>query len=172
MKRLVAGSALALMVSIGPTYAQTTGAPTISFVVQQPAGEWLASLFIGQPVTNQTGETVGDINDFVFDKNGRVTIAVLGVGGFLGIGDKSVGVPFSTLSFSTGTDGKRVVVVPLTKEALHLAPIFNPTEKSTYTKIKEKAEDLGHKALEKAGDIKEQAGKKIEEMRKDEPKSK
>ncbi len=81
-------------------------------------------------------------------------------------------MPFSTLSVSTGTDGKRVVVVPLTKEALQLAPIFNPTEKSTYTKIKEKAGDLGHKALEKAGGLKDQAGKKIEEMRKDEPKSK
>jgi sporulation protein YlmC with PRC-barrel domain len=161
MKRLMAGSALALIVSIGQTHAQTAGAPPVPFVVQQPAGEWLASLFIGQVVTNQAGDAIGDINDLVFDKNGRVTTAVLGIGGFLGIGDKSVGVPFSSLSFTTGKDGNRVVIVPLTKETLQLAPIFNPTEKSTYVKIKEKA-----------GDLKDQAGKKIEEMRKDEPKSK
>lgn len=172
MKTPLAGALLALMVSHGPTLAQTATGSTPPFVVQQPAGEWLTSLFIGQAVKNPSGETIGDINDLVFDKSGRITTAVLGVGGFLGIGDKSVGVPFSTLSFSTGASGERVVVVPLTKVALQQAPLFDATEKSSYTTIKEKAGDLGHKAMDKAGELKDQAVKKIEGMGKDEPKPK
>jgi hypothetical protein len=172
MKTFLSGALLVLAISVGPTVAQSPGGAATPFVVQQPAGEWLTSLFIGQLVSNPAGETVGDINDLLFDKSGRVTAAVLGVGGFIGIGDKSVGVPFSSLGFSTGKDGKRVVTVALTKQALQAAPAFNATEKSTYTKMKEKAEDLGHKAVEKAGELKGQAAKKIEDMKKDEPQPK
>jgi high-affinity K+ transport system ATPase subunit B len=172
MKTSLTGVLLALAVTAGPAFAQAPGGAGTPFIVQQPAGEWLTSLFIGQLVSNPAGETVGDINDLLFDKTGRVTVAVLGVGGFIGIGDKSVGVPFSSLGFSTGKDGKRVVTVALTKQALQAAPAFNATEKSTYTKLKEKAEDLGHKAVEKAGELKGQAAKKIEDMKKEEPQPK
>jgi hypothetical protein len=172
MKNTLSGAVVVLAISVGPAVAQSPGGAATPFIVQQPAGEWLTSLFIGQQVSNPAGETVGDINDLLFDKSGRVTVAVLGVGGFIGIGDKSVGIPFSSLSFSTGKDGQRVVTVPLSQQALQVAPVFNATEKSTYTKLKEKAEDLGHKAVEKASEIKGQAAKKIEDMKKDEPQPK
>ena len=51
------------------------------FVTVQPPGQWLASQFLGKPVTNQAGETIGNINGLLSDKSGRIATAVIGVGG-------------------------------------------------------------------------------------------
>src|SRR6185295_2609072 len=79
-------------------FAQTAPPPgpraDTAFVSVQPQGQWLASRFVGQAVSNQAGQNVGDINDLLFDKTGRISTAVIGVGGFLGIGEKSVAIPF------------------------------------------------------------------------------
>jgi hypothetical protein len=136
-----------------------------SFVTIQPEGQWLTSRFIGQAVTNQAGENIGDINDVLFDKTGRMSTAVIGVGGFLGMGEKSVAIPFALLSFTSDATGKRVVTIPLSKESLAAAPSFQPTEKTVYMRAKEQATDMGHKAIDKAGELKDKAAQKIEDMR-------
>jgi len=100
----------------------------------------------------------------LFDKTGRVSTAVIGVGGFLGIGEKSVAVPFSALTFTADSAGKRVVTVPLSKERLQAAPAFQPTEKTVYMRAKEQAGELSQKALDKAAELRDKAAKKIEEM--------
>jgi sporulation protein YlmC with PRC-barrel domain len=51
------------------------------FVTVQPTGQWLASQFMGQPVTNDAGENIGNISDLLFDKSGRIANVVIGVGG-------------------------------------------------------------------------------------------
>jgi hypothetical protein len=94
---------------------------------------------------------------------------VIGVGGFLSMGEKSVGVPFATLTFDVGKNGERVIVVALSKQDLTQAPEFKATEKTTFDKVKDKASDLSHKAVDKAVDLKDQAAQKIEDMRKGEP---
>lgn len=168
-KALAAGiMAAALM----PAVATAQGTGSDQFVTVQPAGQWLASLLIGQPVTNAAGETVGDINDLLLDKNGRIETVVIGVGGFLGIGEKNVAVPFNTLRFTVGVDGARVVTADLSKERLMEAPKFTATEKSVYMRAREQAYDLGQKALNKASELKDRAARKIEEMQsgKTEPK--
>src|SRR5262245_62099515 len=76
--------AAALVAASAAALAQGTATPPATpgdarFVTVQPQGEWLASLFIGQPVTNQAGETVGDVNDVLFDKAGRISTVVIGV---------------------------------------------------------------------------------------------
>jgi sporulation protein YlmC with PRC-barrel domain len=116
-------------------------------------------------VTNQAGETIGDVNDVLFDKAGRISTAVIGVGGFLGMGEKNVAIPFSSLSFTTDATGKRVVSIPLSKERLQAAPSFQPTEKTVYTRAKEQASDMGHKAMDQARELKDLAAQKIEDMR-------
>jgi hypothetical protein len=148
--------------------AKTT-AP-IQFVTEQPANEWLARLYIDAPVQNSSGERVGEVNDLVFDKAGHISTVVLGVGGFLGIGEKNVAVPFTALTYGAGSDGARTIVIALSKDALKQAPSFKATEKTTIDKMKDKAVDLGNKASEKAGQIKDQAVKKVEDMKKDAPK--
>ena len=168
---LAGALALAAAPPFGQASAQTadTSGATVSFVTQQAANEWLARVFIGQAVHNAAGETVGDVNDLVFDRKGRINSVILGVGGFLSMGEKSVGVPYSALTFNIGKDGERIIVVALSKQDLVQAPVFKATEKTTFDKVKDKASDLGHKAADKAVELKNQAAKKIDDMNKGEP---
>jgi hypothetical protein len=136
------------------------------FVAEQPQGQWLASQFLGQAVTNQAGETIGDVNDMLFDKNGRIATAVIGVGGFLGLGEKNVAVPFNSLAFTADAEGRRVVTVPLSKERLQAAPEFKATEKSSYMRARESAAEMGRNAVDKARELGDKVGRKIEDMRK------
>lgn len=136
------------------------------FVAVQPADQWRASLFIGQAVTNAAGETVGNINDLLFDKSGRIANVVVGVGGMLGIGEKDVAIPYDALAITADGDGRRVIKVALSRERLEAAPAFNATEKSVYMRAKEQASEMGRKALDKANELTDQAGKKLEDMRK------
>jgi sporulation protein YlmC with PRC-barrel domain len=140
-------------------------AAAIQFVTEQPPTEWLARVFLGADVQNGSGERVGDVNDLVFDRSGRISTVVIGVGGFLGMGEKSVAVPFSALTFDVAKDGGRVIIVALSKEALTLAPAFKAIEKTTMDTVKEKAVELGHKTADKAVELKDQAVKKIDDMK-------
>ena len=175
MKRQILTLAVALALAaappIGQASAQTAGTSgaTVPFVTQQPTDEWLARVFIGQAVYNATGETIGDINDLVFNRKGQISTVVIGVGGVLSIGEKGVGVPFSTLTFNAGKNGERVIIVALSKEALMKAPEFKATEKTTFDKVRDNASDLAHKAADKAVELKDQAAKKIDDMTKGEP---
>lgn len=139
---------------------------TVQFVTEQPPSEWLVRVFLGADVQNALGERVGDINDLVFDRTGRISTVVLGVGGFLGMGEKNVAVPFSALTYNVGKDGVRVIIVAVSKDALQLAPTFRATEKTSMDTVKDKAADLGHKTVDKAVELKDQAVKKIDEMTK------
>jgi sporulation protein YlmC with PRC-barrel domain len=170
--RLAGVLALAAAPLTAPALAQAPGSSgaTMPFVAQQPADEWLARVFIGEAVHNAAGETIGDINDLVFNRQGQISTVVVGVGGFLSIGEKGVGVPYSKLTFNVGKSGERVIVVALSKQDLTQAPAFKATEKTTFDKVKDKAADLAHKTGDKAVELKDQAAQKIDDMKKSEPK--
>jgi sporulation protein YlmC with PRC-barrel domain len=79
-----------------------------------------ASRAIGTSVYNTQGEKMGKVEDVMLDKNSNaIMYAVVGFGGFLGMGEKYHPVPWSTLDYSTDKDG---YVVPFTKEQLKAAP--------------------------------------------------
>jgi sporulation protein YlmC with PRC-barrel domain len=63
--------------------------------------QMLASELIGTKVISANNESIGDINDVIVDRNGQAVAAIVGVGGFLGIGEKDVAVPFKSLEFAT-----------------------------------------------------------------------
>jgi sporulation protein YlmC with PRC-barrel domain len=63
-------------------------------------GEWRASKLVGVNVYNDANEKIGDINDVILDKSGKVENVVLGVGGFLGMGEHYVAVPYDKLKWS------------------------------------------------------------------------
>lgn len=140
-------------------------AVAIPFVTEQPANEWLAHVFIGADVLNAAGENVGDVRDLVFDRAGRISTVVIGVGGFLGVGEKHVAVPFSALTYGLSKDNTRVITVAISKEDLKLAPAFKATEKTRMDTVKEKAADIGQKTVDKAVELKDQAAKKIDDMK-------
>jgi hypothetical protein len=133
------------------------------FLSTQPEGQSSARILLGQPVMNPSGETIGDIDDVLFDKSGRIVTALIGVGGFLGIGEKVVAVPYELLTFSRDAEGKRVASAPLSKEALQTAPTFERTEKTPYMRAREQAVEMGRKAIDKAGELSDKAAKKLEE---------
>jgi len=64
-------------------------------------GNWRASKVVGLSVYNEKNESVGSINDLLTDKSGKIVAVVIGVGGFLGVGEHLVAVPFEKVKFST-----------------------------------------------------------------------
>jgi hypothetical protein len=65
----------------------------------QSSSEWRASKVIGLYVYNDANERLGSINELLTDSSGKVVKAVIGVGGFLGIGESDVAVNFDQLKF-------------------------------------------------------------------------
>jgi len=87
----------------------------------------LGSELMGQPIYSSSGddaEEIGTVSDIIFSEDGRITGIVVGVGGFLGIGEKSVAVPFDVLEFTLAADNTERWVVPTTADALTAAPEF------------------------------------------------
>lgn len=137
IRKLLATTALATLIA-GGAYAQstTTPAPAAPAEVQQPADQaapavraegYLASNLIGENVYNGTGddaEKIGDVNDLVIDQNGDVQAVVVGVGGFLGMGEKNVALEFDAIDWAE-RDGDRWIVVSSTKESLEQLPEFD-----------------------------------------------
>ncbi|MCC0029336.1 MAG: PRC-barrel domain-containing protein [Brucellaceae bacterium] len=90
-------------------------------------GQILASNLIGQSVyasASSDAERVGEVNDVLLSQNGNAEAVVIGVGGFLGIGEKDVAIDFERLSW-VERDGDRWLTAELTKEELDQAPAFN-----------------------------------------------
>jgi sporulation protein YlmC with PRC-barrel domain len=81
---------------MAPAAASDTSSSPSSF-----QGNWRASKVVGLSVYNDKNESVGSINDLLTDKNGKITAVVIGVGGFLGVGEHLVAVPFEKVRFST-----------------------------------------------------------------------
>ena len=62
-------------------------------------GDWRTSKVVGLNVYNDNNESIGSINDLLTDKSGNIKAAVLGVGGFLGVGQHLIAVPFDKIKF-------------------------------------------------------------------------
>jgi sporulation protein YlmC with PRC-barrel domain len=148
IRKLLATTAIATLVSTG-AFAQATtepapatppaateaapattdAAPAGGAVTEaQTTGEGqLASNLIGENVYNGTGddaETIGDVNDLVLSPEGQIEAIVIGVGGFLGIGEKDVAVDYSTIDWAE-RDGDRWIVISATAEQLKELPAFD-----------------------------------------------
>jgi sporulation protein YlmC with PRC-barrel domain len=78
--------------------APTTAGPTEIFL-RQPAGTTVTN-FYKQNVYDPSDNKIGGVDDILIDKEGRVTAVIIGVGGFLGMGEKDVAVPFSSVRAS------------------------------------------------------------------------
>lgn len=81
-----------------------------------------ASKVIGSNVYNENNETVGEVDDLILPRGGGQPVAVISVGGFLGIGAKRVAVPYDRLQFSA--ERERWVMPGATKDSLTQLPAF------------------------------------------------
>ncbi len=87
----------------------------------------LASHIIGQPVYDGTAadaNNLGNINDLVLNESGDVAAVVIGVGGFLGLGEKQVAVDYAALQWVIAADNTERFVLDTTVEQLTAAPDF------------------------------------------------
>lgn len=118
MKQLSAGL-VATTILAAPAFAQNTTAPatpapaaTAGQAVSGPNGvqfytqtsgsaDWRASKFMGLDIYGTNNEKIGDVKEIVLDHEGQIQAIVIGVGGFLGIGEKNVAVPFKSVEWST-----------------------------------------------------------------------
>lgn len=92
-----------------------------------PADSFLASRFIGQIVYSAADENVGEINDLVVGKDKGAVFAVVGVGGFLGIGEKDVAVPMENIKVNKDANNNMKLVIDLSREQLEASPAFDRT---------------------------------------------
>lgn len=96
--------------------------------VEPKDGQLLVSSFIGQTVYESDAAdaaSVGKLNDLITSPEGKIQAAVIGVGGFLGVGEKDVAVSPDQLQLATRSDGKKWLVIKATKEQLTEAPTFD-----------------------------------------------
>jgi sporulation protein YlmC with PRC-barrel domain len=104
MKKYLAAAFLTTALIGGAAFAQTTSANKTSdsnnVAASHREGEWRASKLVGVNVYNEANEKIGDINDIILDKSGKVANVVLGVGGFLGMGEHYVAVAYDKLKWS------------------------------------------------------------------------
>src|SRR5215217_9758296 len=85
-----------------PALAQQTppagGASTGNWITQETPGQWRTSKLDGLDVYNND-EKIGDIKELLVDNSGEIQAVVIGVGGFLGMGEHDVAVPFEQVKF-------------------------------------------------------------------------
>ncbi len=94
------------------------------FLSEQKTDDMLASSIIDRPAVNSQDETIGDVNDLVTDRSGKIVAALIGVGGFLGIGEKDVAVRFEDLKLNRDENDNVKVTLNISKEALAQAPDY------------------------------------------------
>jgi sporulation protein YlmC with PRC-barrel domain len=159
--RATLAAVTALMIAASPAAAQTNAPATPGFAGQQNKSQVLGTDFIGTPVVTKNGQKIGEIANLVFDQEGKIELAVIGVGGFLGLGEKMVAVPFGTVKSQIAGD-KHVFVVDVTTDQFKAAPTFKTLDVQTY---KERMNEWHAKALQGWGDIKKRASQMYEEAK-------
>jgi hypothetical protein len=111
-----------------PAPSSTTPSATTNDTAMAPEwyshqqGEWRTSKLVGSKVKNKAGDTIGDINEIILTNDGSAAAAVIGVGGFLGMGEHQVAVQFKSLKIDRDSNGNDVIMLDTTKDALKQAP--------------------------------------------------
>ena len=112
-----------------PAAAPGTGAAPAEApepVPEQAEHQVRAESLLGVDVSNGQ-DTIGEVADLIVTQDGRVEAIVVGVGGFLGVGQKSVALAWDSVELAE-RDGERVILVAATREQLEGMPAFKTLE--------------------------------------------
>jgi len=112
------------------------GAASAAVMSSAPPDSWTVTNYYKQSVYSPAQNKIGEVDDVLVDKSGKVTGLVISVGGFLGMGTKDVIVPFSDVAVTKKND-KWWLTIDETKDALKAAQGFS-YDSSTTTWIPEK----------------------------------
>jgi hypothetical protein len=146
LKHNLTAAALAAIILASPVFAQVNKPDTMdkpdaatqsfmpnlskveheSFVQSQHATDWRGSKLIGAIVYGLDNASIGSVNDVLIGNDSKVRAVVIGVGGFLGVGEKNVAVPLDALNISRKPDSSAIdkISVAYTKDELKNAPAF------------------------------------------------
>jgi len=108
------------------TAATPSAAGKAEFVAKQTPDQHLASKFKGTDVVGTDDKKIGDVSDVLFDKDNKIVAFIVGVGGFLGIGQKDVAIApasFQTVA-GTGDSSDLKLRLAMSKDELKAAPSF------------------------------------------------
>lgn len=120
---LTAAAAQQQQVSPPAVQPETPKTPVAGQIVTQPEGSILARDLIGQTVNAPDNTKIGNIGDLVLSKDGRTVEGfVIGVGGFLGIGERNVALKFEQVQISRDANNRINASANVTKESLNAAP--------------------------------------------------
>ena len=128
----ILSAAVALQVSAGASGAATPGAQAEGQSVTDTRASGVTGIstraFVGSDVHNVEGERIGEVHDLIVGEDQVATHAVVDVGGFLGVGEKRVLVPFDELD----TSGDVGIVVSASREQLETLPAFTYSTTEDY----------------------------------------
>jgi sporulation protein YlmC with PRC-barrel domain len=131
MKNLIAMSAGVLIASTA-ALAQPVSSGRADIMTSIPANSATVTDWYKQSVYDPSDNKIGEIMDVLVSPDGKATALIVGVGGFLGAGEKDVAVPFSAVKH-TMKDKKIYLTMDTTKDALKSAPGFKyDREKTTW----------------------------------------
>ena len=126
-----------------PSLTERSAQSSAQFLNEQATDDMLASNIIGKSAVNTQNEAIGDVNDLVTDRSGKILAALIGVGGFLGIGEKDVAVRFEDLKLTRDEDNNAKVVLNVSKETLASAPDYKTLDERPVVEGSMKPEDTG-----------------------------
>jgi len=128
MRKIVLLVIASLVIAVGAadSVAQTAGVSVSTVELRDVAAGWSAKKqILGKGVYNDAGDKVGEINDLIVTPTKAVSYAIVGVGGFLGMGEHEIAVPVGKLK----QEQDKIVLHGATKEALKAAPKFEYAKK-------------------------------------------
>ncbi|MEO1718759.1 MAG: PRC-barrel domain-containing protein [Pseudomonadota bacterium] len=168
---MVAAASLGMMIAAPAltTPAQAQDIPQGVFFMKQKPTQFLArDLVLGAKIYGPNNKIIGDVEDLVLNDDNQIVGVIMGVGGFLGVGEKRIGVRYRALSFET-QDGKVKVSLPeATQAVLKKLPAYERSapKKSLLDRAIEKARELRDKTGQTSSDAykkaKETAGPAIQ----------
>jgi hypothetical protein len=109
------------------TMPDATSAPTspdLTVASVKLLGGLRASKLIGSAVYNDQNEKIGSVDDLIVKDGNRIVMAVVSVGGFLGIGNKLVAIPYDQLHLELNKDETKVAMPGASKDRLTAMPTF------------------------------------------------
>ncbi|MBM3549648.1 MAG: PRC-barrel domain containing protein [Alphaproteobacteria bacterium] len=124
---IIASAAAAAILIAGSASAQSQGAPQTAALIRVDVTKLVtgnrASKIIGTSVVNEANETVGKVDELLIGPDGRTPYAVLSIGGFLGLGERLVVVPYESLKMAAS----KIILPGASKEALKALPEYKYT---------------------------------------------
>lgn len=128
-------------------------APGDIFIAEPGETDYLAKdEVLGAKVHNKDGKIIGDIEDLIVDEDDQIIGVIMGVGGFVGVGEKKIGIKYEAFDWGE-KEGKSYVTLPQADKALLEGAVAfkrRVAPKTLYDRALEKAQELRDKSAETA----------------------